>query len=412
MSALQQPCSRIFRVLLLAMNVLPSVLLPTAASMAQTASPPTFSLLYQFKSGRDGSSPYSNLILDPQGNLYGTTLIDGAYSNGTVFKVTPAGKETVLHSFTGTGGDGANPVAPLIRDAAGNLYGTTEYGGLYGACGPNGCGTVFKIDPAGKETVLYRFTGIPGVDGMNPQQGLVRDSKGNLYGTTFQGGIYSNGNSYGTVFKIDSTGKETVLHSFNPYAPPYNDGAWPLGGSLLRDSAGNLYGTTYLGGLENLGMVFKLAPNGSESVLYGFGGTGDGRFPYGNLVRDAAGNLYGVTMQGGAFEVGTVFKLDANNNETIVHSFGGSGDGAPPGGGLAIDRAGNLYGTTTEGGSSHFGTVFKLDTGGKETALHTFLGKQGNRPNWGVVRDSKGNLYGTTQYGGAYGGGVVFKIIP
>src|SRR5580700_7513546 len=228
MNAPEQRCSRIFRVLLMAMNVLLSILLLTAASMAQTASPPTFSLLYQFKSGRDGSSPYSNLILDPQGNLYGTTLIDGAYSNGTVFKVTPAGKETVLHSFTGTGGDGANPVAPLIRDAAGNLYGTTEYGGLFGACGPNGCGTVFKIDPAGKETVLYRFTGVAG-DGMNPQQGLVRDSKGNLYGTTSQGGIYSYGNSYGTVFKIDPAGKETLLHSFNPLNPPYDDGWYPLG---------------------------------------------------------------------------------------------------------------------------------------------------------------------------------------
>jgi uncharacterized repeat protein (TIGR03803 family) len=135
-------------------------------------------------------------------------------------------------------------------------------------------------------------------------------------------------------------------------------------------------------------------------------------YPYGSLVRDPAGNLYGVTYFGGAFEGGTVFKLDASNNETIVHSFGGNGDGAPPGGGLARDRAGNLYGTTTEGGSSYFGTVFKLDTSGKETVLHTFLGKQGNGPDWGVIRDSKGNLYGTTQYGGAYGGGVVFKVTP
>jgi uncharacterized repeat protein (TIGR03803 family) len=411
MNAPEQRCSRIFRVLLMAMNVLLSILLLAAASVAQTANPPSFSLLYQFKSGRDGSSPYSNLILDPQGNLYGTTMIDGAYSYGTVFKVTPEGKETVLHSFTGTGGDGANPVAPLIRDAAGNLYGTTEYGGLFGACGPNGCGTVFKIDPAGKETVLYRFTGVAG-DGMNPQQGLVRDSKGNLYGTTSQGGIYSYGNSYGTVFKIDPAGKETLLHSFNPYTPPYNDGALPFGGSLLRDSEGNLYGTTYLYGLGSLGIVFKLDASGSESVLYSFGGTGDGRLPYGNLVRDAAGNLYGVTMQGGAFEGGTVFKLDANNNETIVHSFGGSGDGAPPGGGLAMDRPGNLYGTTQFGASSPFGTVFKLDTSGQETIFHTFLGKQGDGPDWGVVRDSKGNLYGTTYYGGAYGGGVVFKVTP
>ena len=383
--------------------------------IAQAPSPATFHLLYQFKSGRDGSSPYSSLILDAQGNLYGTTEIDGAYSYGTVFKVSPEGKETVLHSFTGTGGDGANPVAPLIRDSAGNLYGTTEYGGLFGdVCGGNGCGIVFKIDPSGKETVLHRFTGLPQSDGMNPLQGLVRDSKGNLYGTTSQGGIYSSyGNSYGTVFKIDSAGEETLLHSFNPFTPPYNDGWYPMGGSLLRDSAGNLYGTTYFGGESTLfGIVFKLDPSGAEDVLYGFAGSPDGGFPYGNLVRDAAGNLYGVTMQGGAYQGGTVFKLDDNNNETIVHSFGGTGDGAPPGGGLARDGAGNLYGTTTEGGSSYFGTVFKLDPSGTETVLHTFLGKQGNGPDWGVIRDSKGNLYGTTQYGGAYGGGVVFQITP
>ena len=390
------------------------LVLAALACVAQAPSPATFSLLYQFRSGRDGSSPYSNLILDAEGNLYGTTEIDGAYSYGTVFKLTPEGKETVLHSFTSTAGDGANPVAPLIRDAAGNLYGTTEYGGLFGgACGGNGCGIVFKINPSGKETVLYRFTGIPQNDGMNPLQGLVRDSKGNLYGTTSQGGIYSYGNSYGTVFKIDPAGKETLLHSFNPFTPPYSDGWYPMGGSLLRDPAGNLYGTTYLGGESGtLGTVFKVDPSGSESILYDFGGSGDGRLPYGNLVRDPAGNLYGVTYFGGAFDAGTIFKLDDNNNETIIHSFGGTRDDAPPGGGLVRDSAGNLYGTTTEGGSEFFGTVFKLDTSGEETVLHTFLGKQGNGPDWGVIRDSKGNLYGTTQYGGAYGGGVVFKVTP
>jgi uncharacterized repeat protein (TIGR03803 family) len=268
------------------------------------------------------------------------------------------------------------------------------------------------VDPAGKETVLYRFTGVAG-DGMNPEQGLVRDSEGNLYGTTFQGGSYdSNGNSWGTVFKIDPAGEETVLHSFNPYLPPYDDGAWPLGGSLVRDGAGNLYGTTYIGDLGSFGTVSKLDPHRQVSILYSFAGSGDGMFPYGSLARDPGGNLYGVTYFGGAFGGGTAFKLDANNTETIIHSFGGSGDGAPPGGGLVRDRAGNLYGTTTEGGSSYFGTVFKLDTSGKETVLHTFLGNQGNGPDWGVVRDSKGNPYGTTQYGGAYGGGVVFEIIP
>jgi uncharacterized repeat protein (TIGR03803 family) len=414
MSAPEQRCSGMIPVFLSAMKTLVSVLLLTAALVAQTASPKSFSLLYQFKSGRDGSSPYSSLILDAHGNLYGTTMIDGAYSYGTVFKISPQGKETVLHSFKGTGGDGATPVAPLIMDAAGNLYGTTEYGGLFGyACGPNGCGTVFKIDAAGKETVLYQFTGTPGQDGMNPEQGLALDSKGNLYGTTFQGGFYDiSGNSYGIVFKITPAGKETILHSFNPTAPPYDDGGWPLGGSLVRDSAGNLYGTTYIGGIGSIGTVFKLLPNREINILHSFFGGDDGMYPYGSLVRDPAGNLYGATYVGGVFGVGTAFKVDASNNETIIHSFGGAGDGAPPGAGLARDHAGNLYGTTTEGGSSYFGTVFKLDPAGNETVLHTFLGKQGNGPAWGVIRDSKGNLYGTTQYGGAYGGGVVFKLAP
>jgi len=385
-----------------------TLVLAALACVAQTPNPATFHLLYQFKSGRDGSSPYSSLTLDAKGNLYGTTEIDGAYSYGTVFKVSPEGKETVLHSFTGSGGDGANPVAPLIRDAAGNLYGTTEYGGLFGgACGGNGCGIVFKIDPSGKETVLYSFTAENG-DGMNPWQGLVRDSAGTLYGTTLEGGAFGGG----TAFQLNSAAKETVLHSFNPNSIS-GDGCFPLGGSLVRDSLGNLYGTTEAGGSQGAGTVFRLDRSGTETILYNFAfDSSDGSFPYGSLVRDAAGNLYGVTMQGGAYGPGVVFKLDANNTETVIHSFGGSGDGASPGGGLITDGAGNLYGTTQYGGTSYFGTVFMLSPSGNETILHGFSGKDGNEPGWGVVRDSKGNLYGSTQYGGAYGGGVVFKIVP
>ena len=183
----------------------------------------------------------------------------------------------------------------------------------------------------------------------------------------------------------------------------------------MRDSAGNLYGTTYIGGLNYRGTVFELDPNGIESILYDFGstGAGDGAYPSGTLVRDPAGSLYGTTMQGGAVGAGTVFKLDSNNNETIIHSFAATAaDGAVPGGGVLRDGAGNLYGTTSEGGSLLYGTVFKLDSSGKETILHNFSGKNGDWPDLGVVRDSKGNLYGTTQYGGAYGGGVVFKVSP
>lgn len=406
MSALGQQFSRVFAVLSQAANMLAFTLV-LAFSVTQAASAQTFRLLYQFKSGNDGSNPFASLILDPKGNLYGTTTIDGAHSYGTVFKVSPTGKETVLHSFTGTGGDGAYPVGPLVRDSAGNVYGTTELGGVFGgACGASGCGTVFKVNPAGTETVLYRFTGTGG-DGINPWQGLVRDSAGNLYGTTEVGGAYGAG----TVSKLDPAGKESVLYSFNSSG---GDGVFPLDGSLLRDSAGNLYGTTFSGGSQGGGTVFKLDSRGNETILYNFSpGTGDGLEPSGTLTRDIAGNLYGATLWGGTFDFGTVFKVDTTGTATVLHSFSATGgDGAHPGGGLVRDRAGNLYGTTNSGGSSYFGTVFKLDPSGTETILHTFSGTDGRVPILGLVRDSKGNLYGTTQYGGKYGGGVVFKVTP
>jgi uncharacterized repeat protein (TIGR03803 family) len=408
MSALEQPRSRIFAIHSQAASMLALTLaLAAMFSVTQAASAQTLHLFYQFKSGNDGSQPYANVILDPQGNLYGTTTIDGAYGYGTVFKVSPTGKETVLHSFTGKGGDGAFPVSPLVRDSAGNLYGTTELGGVFGgACGVNGCGTVFKIDPTGKETVLHRFAGYP-IDGQNPWQGLVLDPAGNLYGTTFQGGAHF----WGTVFKLHPTGKETVLHSFNL---ANGDGIAPLDGSLLRDSAGNLYGTTLAGGSLGAGTVFKVDSRGNETILYSFGfSNGDGFEPSGTLAKDSAGNLYGATLFGGAFNFGTIFKVDTTGSESILHSFSATGgDGAVPGGGLLLDHAGNLYGTTESGGSSYCGTIFKLDSGGTETILYSFSGADGRLPELGLVRDSKGSFYGTAQYGGKFGGGVVFKLIP
>jgi uncharacterized repeat protein (TIGR03803 family) len=406
MGALEQPFGRIFAVLSRAASLL-ALALAAAFCVTQAANAQTFHLLYQFKSGHDGSQPYASLILDPKGNLYGTTWIDGAYSYGTVFKLSPSGKETVLHSFTGTRGDGAFPMSPLVRDAAGNLYGTTEYGGIYGgACLVQGCGIVFKVTPTGKETVLHQFTDTAG-DGMNPWQGLVRDSAGNLYGTTYLGGAYGRG----TVFKLDAAGTETVLYNFGVNNPDALD---PYVGSLLRDSAGNLYGTTSTDSYQSAGAVFRLDQSGTETVLHFFSfGTADGNTPYGTLARDTAGNLYGVTNLGGTFGYGTVFKVDATDTETLLYSFSGTGgDGAYPGGGLVRDRAGNLYSTTTTGGSSFFGIVFKLDTAGKETILHSFSGDDGKFPDLGLVRDAKGNLYGTTQNGGKYGGGVVFKVTP
>jgi len=376
------------------------------AVSAQLAQAQTYRLLFQFSAGRDGAAPLAGLVSDPKGNLYGTTSSDGAFDSGVVFKISAPHKETVLHSFSGSGGDGEYPLAGLVRDAAGNLYGTTANGGVYGgACGGFGCGTVFKVNSAGKEIVLHRFTGAP--DGSTPYAGLIRDVVGNLYGTTFSGGQYG----FGTVFEINKDGEASVLYSFNPNN---GDGAIPYGG-LARDAAGNLYGTTDAGGKFGDGTTFKVDTGGVETILYNFGSySGDGILPSGALIRDAAGNLYGTTQSGGTLGLGTVFKVDKTGKETLLHGFaGGTKDGEVPFlAGLVRDSKGNLYGATNEGGRFSFGTVFKLAPSGKETLLHSFDGKDGKIPYGSLILDGKGNLYGTTSAGGEYGGGVVYEIVP
>jgi uncharacterized repeat protein (TIGR03803 family) len=321
-----------------------------------------------------------------------------------------AGKETVLYSFT-DGADGATPYASVIRDAGGNLYGTTSAGGLRTCNNGNGCGTVFKLDTTRKITVLHTFTGSR--DGSIPMGRLVRDTAGNLYGTTEFGGS-SIGSGSGIVFKLNSTGKETVLHRFTGGA----DGGEPVAG-LIRDSGGNLYGTTGGGGSFGWGTVFKLDTAGKETVLYSFTDGADGATPYGSVIRDAAGNLYGTASMGGAIEAcaggcGTVFKLDTSGKLTVLYTFTGD-DGRSPYAGVIRDPAGNLYGTTRSGGNGGTfspGTVFKLDATGKETVLHNFVGgTDGADPVAGLIRDAAGNLYGTTPDGGA-GAGIVFKIAP
>jgi uncharacterized repeat protein (TIGR03803 family) len=308
----------------------------------------TFTVFYSFTGyPENGVSPFGSLVMDPAGNLYGVTQAGGSpppLDGGTVFKLDPSGNESVLHSFTG--GDGSIPYAGLVIDTAGNLYGTTLFGGS------SGYGTVFKLDPSGTETVLHSFTNSGG-DGAYPFAGLLVDKVGNLYGTTDVGGSFG----YGTVFKLDRSGTETLLHSFTNTG---GDGAYPLAG-LVMDTAGNLYGTTNDGGSSGYGTVFKLDSSGTETVLHSFTNSsgGDGAYPFAGLVMDTAGNLYGTTIQGGSSNYGTVFKLDPSGTETVLHSFAYS-DGAAPIAGLVMDPAGNLYGTTFEGGSSGYGTVFKL----------------------------------------------------
>ena len=256
--------------------------------------------------------------------------------------------------------------------------------------------------PATAQTynVLLTFTG-GATDGQNPHAGLIRDAAGNLYGTTVYGGFSSSG----TVFMIDAHGTETVLYNFTGGA----DGSQPQG-VLARDGAGNLYGTTQAGGTARAGVIFRVDKFGNETVLYNFSGGSDGKAPMAGLIGDAAGNIYGTTEYGGISGIGTVFKLDKTHKLTVLHSFAtGSTDGQAPVGGLIRDSAGNLYGTTQYGGASSQGTVFKIDASGHFTILHSFTGNDGGNPAAGLLRDSSGNLYGTTQYGGT-GMGVIFKL--
>jgi uncharacterized repeat protein (TIGR03803 family) len=380
---------------------------------AQSAPAQTYKILHKFTGGADGSEPRGSVLGDAAGNLYGTTQIGGPKSRncGTVFKQNPTGVETVLYSFCRTKTDGANPDAGVVRDGAGNLYGATATGG-----GASTFGTIFKVNKHGKETVLYTFTG--GADEAFPESALIRDAAGNLYGTTF--GRFDQGQN-GTIFKLDKTGHMTVLHTFNQ-----GDGSFP--NDLVRDQAGNLYGTTFAGGTSDNGIVFKLDPAQNFTVLHDFTGGADGWTPgYGALLIDSKGNLFGTTYNGGTTNQGTVFKVDARGTKTVLYNFqGGAAGGGPVAEGLVQDGAGNLYGTTTFGGNLACqppfgcGVVFRLSPSGQETVLHRFAGgaADGSAPVAGLFRDAAGSVFGTTLSGGGTpcsggsGCGVVFKLTP
>lgn len=360
--------------------------------------------------GADGQNPNGGVIL-LGGNLYGTTSLGGANGAGAVFTINSSGAESVLYSFGASNTDGQTPNAGLIADSAGNLYGTTYAGGA------GETGTVFKVSATGTETVLHSFNFNPATnhfDGANPSSDLVMDSAGNLYGTTFSGGQ----NDEGTVFKIDTTGTEFVVYSFGTNS---NDGLFPRAG-LIADGAGNVYGTTSQGGAHGHGTVFKVSiALSAETTLYSFGASSqDGQGPVAGLVADGSGNFYGTTFAGGANNAGTVFKLAATTvqgsvsySESVIYSFGASAtDGKNPEAGLVFDSAGNLYGTTDAGGANSDGTVFAVTPQGTETVLHSFgaSSTDGKFPVAGLTIDSTGNLHGTVSAGGANGFGGVFVI--
>jgi uncharacterized repeat protein (TIGR03803 family) len=350
-----------------------------------------FTPLYSFAGGSsDGADPYHSLVQASDGNFYGTTLDGGTTNGGTIFEITPSGTESLFHSFA------SMPWAGLIQGSDGNFYGTTASGGT------SGRGTVFKITPSGTDTVLYSFP----AGSSEPYTGLIEGSDGNFYGTTGANGTSDDG----TVFKITPGGTETVLHAF---AKTGSDGEIPYAG-LIQGSDGNFYGTTYDGGANGLGTVFKVTPSGAETVLYSFtGGSSDGEHPYAGVIQGGDGNFYGTTYQGGAGGYGTVFKLTPSGTETVLYAFaGGSSDGATPEAGLIQGSDGNFYGNTLQGGASDLGTVFKLTPSGTETVLHAFAGgsSDGANPSANLVQGGDGNLYGSTGAGGPSNDGTFFKV--
>jgi uncharacterized repeat protein (TIGR03803 family) len=304
-------------------------------------------VLYRFLGGPVGAAPYGGLVRDVQGNLYGTTYAGGFFV-GTVYEIQGR-KESVLHTFLGSmRNDGAVPYAGLIMDADGNLYGTSFSGGTK-CTASGGCGTVFRVTPSGSESLLYSFAG--GTDGSFPFCALAWGANNSLYGTT----VYGGANNLGTAFKVAPGGGETVVHSFGTGT----DGSSPEAG-LVAGTDGRFYGTTSWGGDFGFGTVFEIDRTGAERVVYSFTGGVDGANPDAPLILDSKGSLYGTTYAGGMTGNGTVFEIDTNGIETVLYSFAGGADGANPGSAVVFDAKGNLYGTTINGGASGYGTVFRI----------------------------------------------------
>ena len=388
-------------------------------------------VLYSFTGRRKGGNPQGPLTFDPAGDLYGAAISGGGNNPncpsdecGAIFELTPKSGSrwgnTLVYAFKGNR-DGAGPNS-VILDSAGNLYGTTYYGGK-GEC-IGGCGYAFELTPTGgpewSKSVLYEFNGR---EGEYPVTGLVFDPAGNLYGTV-QGGD----SGFGAVFELVRNGHggwtQTILKKFSGVDGDYPDS------SLVLDAAGNVYGTTGWGGKGacQCGVVFELVRSEQgrwkEKVLHDFGGA-DGSAPYG-VVFDDAGNLYGSTLGGGKYNSGVVFELSPEPHgkwkEKILYAFSGGADGGGSVNGVILDAAGNLYGTTNDGGDlscappSGCGVVFELIPSNKgpwkEKVLHVFTGgNDGNEPN-AVIQDNAENLFGTTFLGGPDDSGIAFEITP
>ncbi len=386
-----------------------------AASTTQT--------IYSFAGGNDGEYTDTELAIDSAGNLYGTSVQGGTFGSGTVFQLAPSGSgwtHTVLYNFTG-GADGGEPYKGVTLDVHGNLYGTAVTGGG-GSC-EGGCGVVYKLTNSGgvwTQSVIHAFTG--GNDGSGPGSPVALDKHGNLYGTTPTGGAKGFGVIYEMKPGADGSWNLMVIHAFT-------GGTDGLGGSasrLLVDAAGNLYGVNTVGGANGFGNVYELTPRGGGkwrlTTLYSFQDQPDGASPYGGVIFDKSGNLYGTTYYAGANDVGTVYKLTHDSGswtESVIYSFKGGSDGDSPISTLVTDAQGNLYGTTSDGGAAKCGcgTIFRLAPGSggawNESVVYRFPGtpKPGFAYN-GMASDGKGNFYGATVHGGSGNDGAVYQFVP
>jgi uncharacterized repeat protein (TIGR03803 family) len=376
-------------------NVMPAA----SVSNVVVACGPPETVLYSFPGGADGANPDAGLVEGDDGNFYGTTPSGGTNNNGTVFKITPAGTQTVLYRFAGPPTDGTSPYqSTLIRASDGNFYGTTTQGGAYG-----NQGTVFKITPSGTETVLWSFGN--GSDGANPNVGLIQASDGDFYGTTAFGGA----NGAGTIFKITPAGAETVLWSFTFST---TDGSYPYAG-LIEGHDGNFYGVAGSGGANGTGVFYKITPSGTETVLWSFGTTPIAASPNAGLIQASDGTFYGTTAGGGTYSAGTVYTMTPSGVETTLWSFGNGTDASSPNVGLTLASDGNFYGIAGGGGANGNGAIYRITPAGSETILWSFgAAPDGANNDAPLVLGSDGNLYGTTQNGGTGGYGTVFRYIP
>jgi len=372
------------------------IVLLVACDRGFNAGAQTETNLHSFVGSPDGADPYAPLVQASDGYFYSTTYYGGTYNSGTVFRLSLSGSITNLYSFGSQPNDGSVIWAGLVQGSDSNFYGTAQDGGAHGY------GSVFRISPSGSETNLYSFTGAPH-DGANSFAALIQGSDGNLYGTTTAGGT----SNAGTVFRISPSGSETNLHSF---AGGPHDGAGPFA-ALVQGSDGNFYATAYSGGTHNSGTVFRISPGGSYTNLYSFGShPDDGAYPAAPLVQGSDGNFYSTTYLGGANNNGIVFRISPNGSETNLHSFGTAPNDGDPYSGLVLGSDGNFYGVS-------IGTAFRITPAGTLTTLFSITTSNGVPPYPNtLVQGSDGNFYGTTYYGGTSancsgsGCGIVFRF--